>query len=81
MVQELHDAPAPPAVSAGTMKFNWGRLVFSILFLAAIFGAGMYTAHDPVPDVKDWSKELLHAFGILLGAVIGLITGEAVANH
>ena len=62
-------------------KFSWGRLACAIGLLVAIFVAGIWTAHDSVPEVKEWSKILLHSFELLLGAVIGLITGEAVAKH
>jgi hypothetical protein len=43
--------------------------------LAAVFAAGIYCAHDD--KLEEWGKILLHSFELLLGALIGLITGEA----
>lgn len=62
-------------------QFSWGRLACAIALLVIIFLAGIYTARDPTPEVKEWSKILLHSFELLLGAVIGLITGEALAKY
>lgn len=64
-----------------TGKFSWVRLVIALLFLVVLFAAGIYTARDPSSDVKEWSKTLLHSFELLLGAVVGLITGEAAAKR
>jgi hypothetical protein len=56
----------------------WGRLIFAIVLLCLVLAAGIYTAQDE--KLSEWSKILLHSFELLLGAVIGLITGEAIAK-
>jgi hypothetical protein len=64
--------------AAGTPQFNWLRLVFAIVLLGLIFGAGIYTAGDAKLD--EWNKILIHAFQLLLGGTVGLIVGEAASN-
>jgi len=69
-VQEVDTGGSP-----GADKFSWGRLAFAAGLLAVVFVGGVYTAHDD--KLADWSKLLLHSFELLLGALVGLITGEA----
>jgi hypothetical protein len=80
---EFHDAanPAiqrskvpPPVPPAQAKAFKGWRFLGAMLFLAVVFGAGIYCAHDP--QLQEWSKVLLHAFEVLLGAVIGIVIGE-----
>jgi len=54
--------------------FKPWRFVGALLFLAGMFVAGIYCAHDD--KLQEWSKVLLHGFEILLGAVIGIVIGE-----
>jgi hypothetical protein len=72
MSAELVPEPPPPP---GDNSFMWGRLIFAVVLLAAVFAAGIYCAHDD--KLAEWGKILLHSFELLLGALIGLITGEA----
>jgi hypothetical protein len=62
--------------SAGT--FSWGRLAFASAFLLIIFFAAIYTAGKD--NLQDLYKLLLHSFELMLGAVVGLITGEAISR-
>jgi hypothetical protein len=59
-------------------KLLWGRLIFAVIVLVAIFFAGIYTAGDE--KLADWSKLLLHSFELLLGAFIGILTSEAASK-
>jgi hypothetical protein len=71
MSAEVVSTPPP----SSDKPFLWGRLVFAVALLAAVFAAGIYCAHDD--KLEEWGKILLHSFELLLGALIGLITGEA----
>jgi hypothetical protein len=62
------DTPIPPT-------FKPWRFLGALLFLAAVFVAGIYCAYDD--KLQDWSKVLLHGFEILLGAVVGIVIGES----
>jgi hypothetical protein len=61
-------------------QFSWGRFFCGVILLVAILVAGIYTARDTSPEVKEWSKVLLHAFELLLGVLIGLVSGEAISR-
>lgn len=63
--------PQPP-------QFSWGRLAIAVVLLIALFGAGIYSATH---HLDDWSKVLTHSFELVLGLVIGLLGGEAAAQH
>lgn len=51
-----------------TGQFSWGRLAVAIVLLMAVFAGCIYTAYDD--KLVDLYKLLLHAFELLLGAVI-----------
>lgn len=59
-------------------EFNWVRLGIAFLVLIFIAVAGIYTS---VQDLQDWSKMFLHSFEIILGLLVGLLGGEAIANN
>jgi hypothetical protein len=71
MSQEVGTESSPSSPN----QFLWGRLLFAILLLAVVFAGGVYTAHDD--KLADWSKLFVHSFELLLGALVGLLTGEA----
>lgn len=56
----------------------WGRLIFATIILVAIVIGCIYTAHDD--KLVDLYKILLHSFELLLGAFIGILTGEYVSK-
>jgi hypothetical protein len=70
-VKKTSDASggAPP-----DKQFSWARATVAIIFLIAIFVAGIYCARDD--KLSAWSTVLLHSFEILLGGLVGIIVGE-----
>jgi hypothetical protein len=61
-----------------TQQFSWGRLAIALLLLIALFAAGIYSATH---HLDDWSKVMTHSFELVLGLLIGLLGGEAAAQH
>jgi len=59
-------------------KFRWGRLAFAVLLLIALFAGGLYAAAH---QLDDWNKALIHSFELVLGLVIGMLSGEAAGQH
>jgi hypothetical protein len=77
--QELPEQMQAEVVEEGeSSKPIWGRLIFATVILAAIFAGCIYTAHDE--KLADLYKLLLHSFELLLGAFIGILTGEFVSK-
>ena len=62
----------------GSQKIAWERVIAAAVLLGLIFFAGIYTSHDD--KMQEWSKPLLNTFTLVLGALGGLITGEAAAK-
>ena len=62
--------------SAG--QLSWIRLGVAILILGAILIAAIYTAF--YPQLEALYALMLHSFELILGAVIGLLTGEAISR-
>ena len=60
------------------VKFSWGRLVVAIALLIGLLVAAIYCAQDD--KLQDLYRLLLHSFELILGAVIGLLTGEAMSR-
>jgi len=77
-VQAAATTKANQVASDVQRTFVWGRFIAAVVILVVLFGAGVYTAQND--KLQDWSKALLHTFEILLGWVVGQITGEAVAK-
>jgi len=83
-LNDAHRVAAQMAIEARdgiqlqTKQFRWARFVGAIVFLAAIFIAGVYCAHDD--KLQEWSSVLLHAFEVLLGGVVGLVAGEGAGQ-
>ena len=61
-----------------TSKPIWGRLIFATVILVAIFVGCVYTAHDGKLDKL--YELLLHSFELLLGAFLGILTGEIASR-
>lgn len=59
-------------------QFAWGRAFFALFFLGLVFWACIYTARDD--KLVDIYKATLHFLEIVAGAVVGVITGEAVTR-
>jgi SNF family Na+-dependent transporter len=59
-------------------EFRWVRVVLAVVFLIAIFIAGIYCARDP--QLTSFRDVLVHSFEILLGALVGTIIGESSAG-
>jgi hypothetical protein len=59
-------------------EFLWGRLGIAVGLLALIGGLGIWSA--TVPALEAWSKMLLNGFELILGAVVGLLGGEAASK-
>ncbi len=75
----MADERAAQVVNQVQGQFVWGRLAVAVGLLVAVFAACIYTAQND--KLQDLYKLLLHSFELLLGAVIGLITGEAVGRN
>jgi hypothetical protein len=76
--KQLATKKAEEIYRAAKPKFSWGRLLVAVLLLAAIFYATVYTAQ--VDKLADLYKLMLHSFELILGAVLGLLTGEAISH-
>ncbi len=64
-------AELAPAQS-GSAALSWSRLLFAAGLLGAMLLAAVFTSDDrPIHTV------MLHSFELVLGAVIGILTGEA----
>ena len=62
-------------VTTGPAKtLNVWNLIGSFVLLLLIFLAGIWTARDP--QLKAFSDALLHSFTVLLGIIVGLVSGE-----
>ena len=59
-------------------RFSWGRLGVAVGLLVLIGGFGIWST--TVPALDAWSKMLLHGFELILGAVAGLLGGEAASK-
>jgi len=66
-----------PATGTGK-QFSVGRFIGAVILVVLIFLAGIWTARDP--QLKGYSDALLHFFQVLLGIIIGLVTGEAASS-
>jgi hypothetical protein len=60
-------------------KLSWGRLAVAIVLLLGLLFAAIYAARDEALK-EDLYPLLLHSFELILGAVIGLLTGEAASR-
>jgi hypothetical protein len=68
----------PPSRPMGrSPKLQNERLIFAIMLLLFILGAGI-TTHQL--RMAEWSTVLLHSFELCVGGVLGILTGEA-ASH
>jgi hypothetical protein len=81
---------ASKAVGPGngsTTTFSWARLAVAVALLFGVLAACMYAGTrpevgtPPKNPLEPLYTLLLHSFELLLGAVIGLLTGEAVHNQ
>jgi hypothetical protein len=59
-------------------KLSWPRLIVALIILALLLIIGIVAT---IYKLDDWSKMLIHSFELVLGLVIGLLGGEAAANH
>jgi hypothetical protein len=56
----------------------WGRLIFAAIILITLLFAAIITAKEQ--KSAELSKTLVHSFELLLGAFIGILTGEAASK-
>ena len=64
-------------------QISWLRLAFATLLLAVILGAAIWTAepeNDPAKQYEALHAGLVAGFQVLLGLVVGLVTGETVSQ-
>ena len=59
-------------------EFAWVRLGVAVAFFVAIFFAAIYTGRDD--ELQDLYRILLQFLEVLLPAIVGLITGEAIGR-
>ena len=59
-------------------KFSWGRLAVAVVLLVCLLFAAIYAGRDQ--GLVELYKILLHSFELILGAVIGLLSGEAMSR-
>ena len=59
----------------GERTLSWSRLSFAAGLLAALLGAALWTAGSP--DYAEVHSVMIHSFELVLGAVLGILTGEA----
>ena len=72
---------APPPVAGGGapgLLPIWTRVILCAVGLGIILAAAAVVGHDE--KLVDLYKTLLRAFDLLLGAFIGLLTGEALTK-
>ncbi len=62
------------------VRFSWGHLAVAILLLVIILFAAIYTGNHQ-DKLGNLYNVLVHAFELILGAVVGLLTGEAISNQ
>ena len=60
-------------------KVSWLRLAFATVLLLGLLFAAIYAAKDAALK-EDLYPLLLHSFELILGAFIGLLTGEALSR-
>jgi hypothetical protein len=78
-----------PAVTAATNQtvsevdgpgsVQWVRLGLAAGLLVALLAGTIITAF--YPETRDLHPILLHSFELLLGAVVGMVTGEAIGRR
>ena len=73
---ELAAAKAAEIAESSKGKFLWHRLIFAAVLLIALLIGAIYTAMDP--RLADLYTVLIHSFELILGAIIGLLTGESI---
>jgi hypothetical protein len=54
---------------------QWGRLAVALVLLLALLGGAIGTARGG--DYAQVHGVLVHSFELMLGAVVGILTGEA----
>lgn len=80
-VGDLHTAANQKAGAVAAQvagQFSWGRLAAAGALLVILFVGAIYTGHDD--KLQDLYKVLVHGFELLLGAILGIVTGETVAQ-
>jgi hypothetical protein len=75
---ELAAAKAAEIAQSSKGKFLWHRLIFAVVLLIALLIAAIYTAMDP--RLAELYTMLIHSFELILGAIVGLLTGESIAG-
>jgi hypothetical protein len=75
---ELAAAKAAEIAQSSKGKFLWHRLMFAALLLIALLIAAIYTAQDE--KLAELYSVLVHSFELILGAIVGLLTGESIAG-
>ncbi|SEO36685.1 hypothetical protein [Mucilaginibacter sp. OK283] len=75
---EIIDQQSSEVVADTNTTLIWGRLIFAIVLLLVILFTGLYAGQKK--PLEEWSKVLIHSFELLLGAFIGIITGESASK-
>ena len=61
-------------LDAAKPSLSWARVGVAGGVLVVVLIAGLYAV--TVPALDAWNKVLLHAFGVLLGLLVGFLGGE-----
>ncbi len=61
-------------------RFSWGHLAVAIFLLVALLFAAIYTGNHQ-DKLENLYNVLVHSFELILGAIIGLLTGEAISHQ
>jgi len=75
---ELAAVKAAEIAQSSKGKFLWHRLIFAVILLVALLIAAIYTAQDE--KLAELYSVLVHSFELILGAIVGLLTGESITG-
>jgi len=65
--------------SSDPNSFSWARLIVAVVLLGGVLAAAILTAGND--DLDALNTALVHGFELVLGVVLGLITGETASRN